>query len=49
MEITKYKIIGKFSTAKKTAAWWAQLEERRSAERKVAGSSPAGPTLRVFK
>ena len=49
MEITKYKIIGIFSTAKKTAAWLAQLEERRSAERRVSGSNPAGPTLRVFK
>ena len=30
-------------------AWLAQLGERRSAERKVTGSTPAGPTLRVFK
>ena len=32
-----------------TAAWLAQLGERRSAEREVAGSTPARPTLRVFK
>ena len=30
------------------APWLAQLGERRSAEREVAGS-PAGPKLRVFK
>ena len=40
MEVTKYKIIGKFSTAKKAAAWLAQLEEGRSAERKVANTNP---------
>ena len=42
MGVRKYKIIAKFSTEqrKKTAAWLAQLEERQSAERKVAGSNP---------
>ena len=32
-----------------TATWLAQLGERRSAEREVAGSNPGRPTLRVFK
>ena len=32
-----------------TAARLAQLGERRSAEREVVSSNPAGPTLRVLK
>ena len=31
------------------AARLAQLDKRRSAKREAAGSSPAGPTLRVLK
>ena len=32
-----------------TAAWLAQLGERRTAVREVESSIPAGPTLRVLK
>ena len=32
-----------------TAAWLAQLEERRSAEREIVVQTPEGPTLRIFK
>ena len=36
-------------TAVITAAWLAQLGERRTAVREVESSIPAGPTLRVLK
>ena len=34
---------------KHTAARLAQLEKRRSAEREVASSNPAGPSTKVLK
>ena len=42
-------VVAEVISAVKTAAWLAQLGERRTAVREVESSIPAGPTLRVLK